>query len=57
MRRMLSAALAGLRWVGHQVGRLVADSPASSQPPGSNYMRNSSGEGGKVISSGHPGGN
>jgi len=35
----------------------VADSPASRRPPMSNYIPNSDGKGGKVISSGHPGGN
>ena len=43
------------RWVGRQVGRIVADSPASTRPPGSNYIPNSSGEGGRVISSGDSG--
>ncbi|MBK7611435.1 MAG: hypothetical protein IPJ15_09300 [Actinomycetales bacterium] len=33
----------------------VADSPASRRPPMSNYIPNSDGKGGKVISSGHPG--
>jgi hypothetical protein len=32
--------------------RLVADSPPSDRPPGSNYLPNSNGEGGRVISSG-----
>jgi len=34
------------------LGRLVADSPPSDRPPGSNYLPNSNGEGGRVISSG-----
>ncbi|MBK6956725.1 MAG: hypothetical protein IPH27_15230 [Actinomycetales bacterium] len=33
----------------------VADSPASRRPPMSNYIPNSDGKGGKVISSGHLG--
>jgi len=36
--------------------RIVADSPASDRPPMSNWIPDSDGEGGKVISSGHPGG-
>jgi hypothetical protein len=43
------------RWVGRQLGRIVADSPASTRAPGSNYISNSSGEGGRVISSGDSG--
>jgi hypothetical protein len=34
------------------LGRLVADNPPSDRPPGSNYLPNSNGEGGRVISSG-----
>ena len=45
----------GLQWVARQAGRIVADSPASTRPPGSNYMPNSNGEGGRVISSGDGG--
>ena len=45
----------GARWVGRQVGRVVADSPPSAHPPGGNYIPNSSGEGGRVISSGDSG--
>jgi len=55
MRMVLSALRGGTRWVGHQLGRIVADSPASTRPPGSNYMPNSNGEGGRVISSGDSG--
>jgi len=55
MRRVLAAVGSGARWVLHQVGHIVNDSPASTRPPGSNYMPNSSGEGGTVISSGNPG--
>lgn len=43
------------RWVGRQMGRIVADSPASTRPPGGNYIPNSTGEGGRVISSGDSG--
>ena len=41
----------------HQLSRIVADSPASTRPPGSNYIPHSNGEGGRVISSGDSGGN
>ena len=44
-----------LRRLGRRIGRLVADSPPSRHPPGSNYMPNSNGEGGRVISSGDGG--
>ena len=46
----------GAHKLGRLLGRLVADSPASERPPGGNYFPNSNGEGGRVISSGHPGG-
>ena len=55
MQRVLSALRTGARWVGHQLGRIVADSPASTRPPGSNYMPNSNGGGGRVMSSGDSG--
>lgn len=55
MRRVLSAMRTSGQWVLRQFGRLVNDSPASTHPPGSNYMPNSNGEGGTVISSGNPG--
>lgn len=41
-----------LRRLKDALERLVADSPPSNRPPGSNYMPNSNGEGGRVISSG-----
>lgn len=44
-----------LRRLWRRIGRIVADSPASTRPPGSNYMPNSNGEGGRVISSGDGG--
>lgn len=44
-----------LRRLMDALGRLVADSPPSTRPPGSNYMPNSNGEGGRVISSGDGG--
>ena len=34
---------------------LWGDRPASRKPPVGNYIPNSNGEGGRVISSGHPG--
>ena len=57
MRRVLAAVRTGGRWVLRQMGRIVNDSPASTRPPGSNYMPNSNGEGGRVISSGDSGAN
>ena len=48
VRRVLDRAWPPSKW--------VASSPASRRPPGSNFIPNSDGEGGKVISSGHPGG-
>ncbi|MBM6400180.1 hypothetical protein [Phycicoccus sonneratiae] len=56
MRTVLSSVRSGLRRVGDLMNRLVADRPASRRPPGGNYIPNSNGEGGRVISSGHPGG-
>jgi hypothetical protein len=47
-RRVMDRVWPPNKWVG--------DSPASRRPPGSNFIPNSNGEGGKVISSGHPGG-
>lgn len=55
MRRVLTAAQSSGRWILRQVGRIVNDSPASTRPPGGNYMPNSNGEGGRVISSGDSG--
>ena len=55
MRTVLARVRSGARWVLRQVGRIVNDSPASTRPPGSNYLPNSNGEGGTVISSGNPG--
>jgi hypothetical protein len=55
MRRVLTAVRTSGRWVLGQLGRVVNDSPASTRPPGSNYLPNSNGEGGTVISSGNPG--
>lgn len=57
MRTVPSAIRTGGRWVLRQLGRIVNDSPASTRPPGSNYIPNSSGEGGRVISSGDSGAN
>jgi hypothetical protein len=57
MRNAIAAFRAGLRWVGRQLGRIVADSPPSTRPPGGNYIPNSNGEGGRVISSGDSGAN
>lgn len=45
-----------LRTIADVLGRVVADRPASRKPPGANFIPNSDGEGGKVISSGRPGG-
>ena len=55
MRRVLTAVRTSGRWVLRQLGRVVNDSPASTRPPGSNYLPNSNGEGGTVISTGNPG--
>ena len=55
MRAVLAAARTSGRWVLRQLGRIVNDSPASTRPPGSNYLPNSNGEGGRVISSGDSG--
>ena len=55
MRRVLATVRTSARWALQQVGRIVNDSPASTRPPGSNYLPNSNGEGGTVISSGNPG--
>ena len=55
MRRVLTAVQSSGRWILRQLGRIVNDSPASTRPPGSNYMANSNGEGGRVISSGDSG--
>ncbi len=55
MRTVLSALVRGARWCGRRLNRLVADSPASGRPPAGNYIPNSNGEGGRVISSGDSG--
>lgn len=55
MRTLLSALGGGARWLGRRLNRLVADSPASTRPPAGNYIPNSNGEGGRVISSGDSG--
>jgi len=47
---------ARLRGAARWVGALVADRPASKKPPPGNWIPNSDGEGGQVISSGNPGG-
>jgi hypothetical protein len=47
---------AALRVAAGWAGALVADRPASKKPPPGNWIPNSDGEGGKVISSGNPGG-
>ena len=54
MRRVWSGVRTAGRWVGHQLGRVVADR-GPSHIPYSNYIPNSNGEGGRVISSGNPG--
>ena len=56
-RNTMSWLLAALQTVLRWVGNLVADRPASKTPPPGNWIPNSDGQGGKVISSGHPGGN
>lgn len=56
MRRLLRLVARAARGTADLLDRLVADRPASRRPPGSNYIANSNGEGGRVISSGHPGG-
>ena len=48
--------VAALRVAAGWAGALVADRPASKKPPPGNWIPNSDGEGGKVISSGNPGG-
>jgi hypothetical protein len=55
MRTVLTALARGARWFGRRLNRLVADSPASRRPPAGNYIPNSNGEGGRVISSGDSG--
>jgi len=55
MHRAWAGVRRSARWFAPQVGRIVADSPASIRPPGSNYIPNSSGKGGRVISSGDSG--
>ena len=55
MRALVSRLGSALRWVGDRLSGLVADSPASRRPPGGNYIPNSNGEGGRVISSGDSG--
>lgn len=46
-----------MRRLGSLAGRMVNDSDPSRKPPPGNFIPNSNGEGGRVISSGHPGGN
>lgn len=55
MRALVSTLGSALRWIGDRLSGLVADSPASRRPPGGNYIPNSNGEGGRVISSGDSG--
>lgn len=57
MRRALAGIRRAGQWVLRQLGRIVNDSPASTRPPGGNYIPNSNGEGGRVISSGDSGAN
>ncbi|WP_392543514.1 hypothetical protein [Oryzobacter telluris] len=52
MQRLFSGLRRAGRWVGARLSRVVADSPPSRRPPGSNDIPNSNGEGGRVISSG-----
>jgi hypothetical protein len=42
-------------WVLRHLGHLVDDSAPSTRPPGGNFIPNSNGEGGRVISSGDSG--
>lgn len=44
------------RAAGRLLGRLVADRQPDRRPPLANYIPDSDGSGGRVISSGHPGG-
>jgi len=53
--RIVRGLRAALRRIADLINGLVADRPASRHVPGSNWIPNSDGEGGKVISSGHPG--
>jgi hypothetical protein len=55
VREVLAAARSGVRRALRRLGSLVDDSPASTRPPGGNYLPNSNGEGGRVISSGDSG--
>ena len=57
MHTVWKAVRSGAQRVGNLLGRLVADSPASRKPPGGNFIPNSNGEGGRVISSGDGGAN
>jgi len=50
--RVRAAVRGVLRWV----GSLVGDRPHGKTPPPGNWIPNSDGDGGQVISSGHPGG-
>jgi hypothetical protein len=52
--RWLRVAARHAAW---RIGSLVADRKHDRTPPPGNWIPNSNGEGGKVISSGHPGGN
>ncbi len=49
-------ARSALTKIADVLNRVVADRPANRKPPGANFIPNSNGEGGKVISSGRPGG-
>lgn len=55
MRTVLNGCRDAVRRLGRLLGRVVNDSPPSAHPPGSNYIANSNGEGGRVISSGDSG--
>ena len=55
MHAVLTTCRDALRWVGRRLSRLVNDSPPSDHPPGSNFIPNSDGKGGRVISSGDSG--
>jgi hypothetical protein len=55
-RNTLKSLFAALRVALQWVGDLMADRPASKTPPPGNWIPNSNGEGGQVISSGDPGG-
>jgi hypothetical protein len=54
MREVVLMICSRLRWTDRQLGRIVADSPPSPRPPGSNDIPNSSGEGSMLIVRGNP---